>query len=69
MICNLSMLNKISDFISVCMSLLGSIIIMLTYNFLSYQIMIFILVLCIIMYLIGYKVDVNIDGIISKMKK
>ena len=67
--CSFANMTKISNFISISMSLIGSIIIMVIYNFLGIETMIFILVLCIIMYLIGYKSYEGMDRIISKVKK
>ena len=62
-----NMSNKI-NFIAVSISLIGSLIVMLIWDILGIGLMIFILVLCIIMYIIGYELYRGIDGLISRVK-
>ena len=67
-VCKFASMPKIINFISISMSLIGSLIIMVIYDFLGIEIMIFILVLCIIMYLIGYKSYESIYRLVSRVK-
>jgi hypothetical protein len=62
-----NMSNKI-NFISVSISLIGSLIVMFIWDFLGIELKILILGLSIIMYWIGYKLYGGIDGLIRRVK-
>ena len=56
------------NFTAVSIALIGSLIIMGTYDFLGIGVKICVLLFCIIMYLLGYSLYEVLDILINKMK-
>ena len=68
MLCGAAKMSRKINFIAVSISVIGSLIIMFIYDFLGIEVKIFVLLFCIIMYLIGYKLYKVLDILINKMK-